>query len=281
MATNASMNLDRGISSQAIYLIHAPVEIVAQTLLSADPVVHPEIGTLQHRRFRDAKDAHFDTLRLDAKRSSIGTMVRSAHDPRRFQMSRDEIPAIPKERNPEAVRQFLVTILQQRWHRFSQEGKLGGAGTFDARSEIQSLLKEEPKIAAHFVGLLAPLTAPAGAGSPALSYWDLSEVDKVGAIALGALYSTDAGDRRQVLDLTYYSSSGYLVAVALYELAAVTVNEKPATLVWHGALVSSTELTGGFGIKRRIASVVIGSDLEKVIRAFRKDAEAAAQKAKQ
>jgi hypothetical protein len=274
-ATNASMSLDRGISAQAIYLVKAPIEVAMRTLLSFDSSKHPELGTIQHHRFHDEKDAAFDRLQLDPKNAPCATLIRSVHDPRKIQMSREEAARIPPSQTPDGARQFLASILRQRWTEFSQQGYLGSVRTFDARSEIQTLLREEPGIAGHFSGLLAPFTAKSGIGAPRLCYWDLSEVDKAGAIALGAIYTGGSGGRRQLLDLTYYSSSGYLASMALYELVPVAADGRPATLVWHGCLVSSNELAGGFGIKRKIASVVIVSDLEKAIRAFRKEAERA------
>ncbi|MEQ1850256.1 MAG: hypothetical protein ABMA01_01565 [Chthoniobacteraceae bacterium] len=273
--TNASMNLDRGISAQAIYLVNVPVEVAEQTLLAFDSSKHPELGTIQHHRFHDEKDAAFETLRLDANIAACAVLLRSARDPKQFQMARDEVARIPGDQTAESIRQFLVSILRQRWTRFFQQGDLGSVRTYDARGEIQTLLREEPRITGHFAALLAPLTAKTGIGTPRLSYWDLSEVDKTGTIALGALYAGGTAGRRQFLDLTYYASSGYNSSMALYELVPVTVNGKPATLVWHGCLVSSTELAGGFGIKRKIAAGFIASDLEKAIRAFRSDAERA------
>lgn len=274
-STNTGMNLDRGLSVQAIYLIHAPIEAATQALLAFDSSKHPELGTIQHHTFQDEKDAAFDTLRLDAKVAASASLVRAARDPKRLQMSRDEAARIPKDRTAEGARQFLASILQQRWTRFSQPGDLGGVRSYDARSEIRSLLGEEPKIAGRFTTLLAPFGKKAGVGTPKLHYWDVSEVDSMGAIGLGALYLSNTDRRRQILDLTYYSSGGYLVSLALYEFAPVTVNDRLATLVWQGCLVSSTELVGGLGIKRQIAARIMIGDVEKSIRAFLKDAEKA------
>ena len=123
--------------------------------------------------------------------------------------------------------------------------------------------------------MLAPLQEKTGAGKPIRSYWDLSEVDSVWAVGLGALYLNATDRHRQILDLTYYSSGGYLVSMALYEFQPITVNGSPAILVWQGCLVSSAELAGGFGIRRQIGSRIMTGDVEKAIRAFRKDAEKA------
>ena len=274
-STNAGMKLDRGLSVQAIYLIAAPVETATQALLAFDSSKHPELGTVQHHRFDTEKDAAFDTLRLDPKVSACSALIRATRDPKKIQMSRDETARLPKNPSAESARQFLVSNLQQRWTSFFQTGELGGVRSHDARGEIGTLLGEEPKIAAHFSTLLAPLQEKTGAGKPVRSYWDLSEVDSVWAVGLGAIYLHATVRHRQVLDLTYFSSGGYLVSMALYEFQPITVNGKPATLVWQGILVSSPELAGGFGLRRQIGSRVMTGDVEKAIRALRKDAEKA------
>lgn len=274
-ATNAGMKLDRGLSVQAIYLIAAPIETATQALLAFDSSRHPELGTIQHHRFESEKDAAFDTLRLDPKVAACSSLIRATRDPKKMQMSRDEAARLPKNPATESARQFLISNLQQRWSRFFQAGDIGGVRTHDARGEIRALLGEESEIAAHFSALLAPFQEKSGAGKPVRSYWDLSEVDGVWAVGLGALYLHATERHRQILDLTYFSSGGYLVSMALYEFQPVTVNGRPATLVWQGALVSSTELAGGFGIKRQIGSRMMSGDVEKAIRAFRKDAEKA------
>jgi len=271
------MGLDRGISAQAIYLINAPLDATTRTLLAFDSSRHPELGTLQHHIFQDQTGAEFDKLRLDTRQSACASLAEAARDARRIQLSRAEAAHIPRDRSPDSVRRFLSSILQQRWIAFLKPGDLGSVRTFDTRSEVRSLLGEEPKIAGHFSGLLAPLLKKSGTDTPKSHYWDLSEVNGTGAIALGALYLTNAEPRRQILDLTYFSSGGYLVSMSLYEFVPVTVNGRPATLAWQGCLVSSTELSGGFGIKRQIAARVMIGDLEKSIRAFRKDAEKAAR----
>ena len=76
-----------------------------------------------------------------------------------------------------------------------------------------------------------------------------------------------------MLDVTWYSSNAYLVSVTLYEMHPVTLDGKPRTLVWQGNLVSTTGIEGGLGLKRKIGSGMMVSDVEKWIRIFRADAQ--------
>jgi hypothetical protein len=110
-------------------------------------------------------------------------------------------------------------------------------------------------------------------GTPRYSYWDQSVVDGKSAVQLGAVYALDLPDRRQVLDVTWFSTNGYLVSFTLYELLPVTLNGKPQTLVWQCALVSTTGIEGGFGLKRKIGSRMMVADVEKWIRIFRADTQ--------
>ena len=138
---------------------------------------------------------------------------------------------------------------------------------------MRSLLGEEKRVAAHFGALLAPITAKAAPGTPKYHYWDLSTVDKKSAVQLGVVYAGGTAGQRQVLDITYFSSGGYLVAIALYEMLPVTVAGVEKTIVWQGSMVTATGLAGGLGIKRKIGSRMMLGDVEKWIRIFRSEAE--------
>ncbi|MEO6786740.1 MAG: hypothetical protein ABI318_11450 [Chthoniobacteraceae bacterium] len=274
-ANNASMNLARGMSCQAVFVVNAPLEMTHAKLLKFNPAKHPELEVFQHRVFHDDKDSGFDKLLLDPKNKASAALIRSMGDASAIQLGKREVPLMPRQRTAAAAQLFLSGILHERWTRFSKAGDFGSVGTHDAGSEIRSLLAEEPRVARHFGPLLAPL-APRGApGTPKYSYWDLSVVDKKAAVQLGAVYGVEMPDRRQVLDVTWYSSNGYLVSITLYELLPFTLDGKARTLVWQGSLVSTTGIEGGLGIKRKIGSHMMLSDTEKWIRIFRAEVQGA------
>jgi hypothetical protein len=273
---NASMNLARGMSCQAVFIVNAPLETTHQTLLKFNPTRHPELEVFQHHVFHDEKDCGFGKLLLNPKNSAAAALIRSMDDASEIQLAKHELPLMPRTRSADAARQFLTGILHERWSRFSAGGDFGSVATYDAGSEIRSLLGEEGRMARHFSTLLAPLFAKGTPVTPKFFYWDQSVVDKRAAVQLGAVYGVEMPDKRQVLDVTCYSSYGYLVSVTLYELLPVTFGGKTQTLVWQGSLVSTTGIEGGFGLKRKIGARMMVSDVEKWIRIFRDDAQGGA-----
>ena len=55
-STNASMNLDRGMSCQAVFVVNAPMEVTHQALLKFNATRHPELEVFQHHVFQGEKD---------------------------------------------------------------------------------------------------------------------------------------------------------------------------------------------------------------------------------
>ena len=274
-SNNASMNLARGMSCQAVFIVTAPIETTHATLLKFNSIKHPELEVFQHHVFHDEKDASFDKLVLNPRDKATSALIRSMGDASAIQLSKTEAPLMPRIRNAEAAQPFLTGILQARWTRFSKAGDFGSVGTHDAGGEIRSLLAEESKMTKHFAPLLAPLAAKGAPGTPKFSYWDLSVADKKAAIQLGAVYGAEFPDKRQVLDVTWFSSHAYLVSLTIYEMHPIILDGKALTLVWQGNLVSTTGIEGGLGLKRKIGSKMMVSDVEKWIRIFRSDAESA------
>jgi hypothetical protein len=272
-SANASMSLARGMSCQAVYLVNAPLEKTHRTLLGFDSTKHPGLEVLQHHVFRAEKDSAFDSLQLNPKSSATAALIRSMGDASAIQLSKMEVALLPRTRTAEAAQPFLSGVLRGRWIQFGKSGDLGSVASHDAGSELRGLLAEESKVSKHFDTLLAPLKANGAPGTPKFSYWDLSVVDKKSAIQLGAVYGAEQPDSRQVLDVTYYCSYGYLVCLTLYEMHPVTLDGRERTLVWQGSMVSTTGIEGGLGVKRKIGSRMMVSDVEKWIRIFRADAQ--------
>ena len=274
-SNNASMSLARGMSCQAVFVVNAPLETTHATLLKFNSVKHTELEVFQHHVFHDEKDASFDKLVLNPRNKATAALIRSMGDPSAIQLSKTEAPLMPRAKTADAAQPFLAGILQARWMRFSKAGDFDSVGTHDAGGEIRSLLAEESKMTKHFGTLLAPLAAKGAPGTPKFSYWDLSVADKKAAIQLGAVYGAEFPDKRQVLDVTWFSSHAYLVSITIYEMHPVILDGKSLTLVWQGNLVSTTGIEGGLGLKRKIGSKMMVSDVEKWIRIFRSDVESA------
>jgi hypothetical protein len=270
---NASMKFPRGISTQAVFVVAAPVETVVHTLLTSDPLRRPDSDVYQHRYFHNETDANFAHLRLDPKIAAVQRVLGALRKGHELQLSREERDRLPRDGSHEKAREFCAELLRERWLA-AHRSELGVAGPYDLRAEIGSLLKAEPRIAQHFATLLAPFTHPGSLGAPAVEYWDISNVNHTAALELGAIYQRTAEGCEQLLDVNYYASSGYLVSVTLYELVPIKLEGQSRTLAWQAVLVSAEALEGGFGLKRQIAARLMIGDVEESVRTLRQEAAA-------
>jgi hypothetical protein len=274
---NASMGFARGLSAEAACVVDAPLEVTARVVLSSDPTKHPELNVYQYRSFRDESQAAFDSLKLDPRIGAVKNLLQSLSKPGSLQLSKDELAKAPKGASPEEAARFLSGVLRGRWSAAVSRGDLGQANGYDIRGEITSLLGEEPKLAKQFAPLLRPLTDGKAPISATEYSWDMSRVNGTATLELGFSVARAEESRRQVLEVNFFASSGYLASIAIYELVPVTVQGRTQTLVWQGCMVSSTELAGGFGIKRQIASVMMKNDMERSMRLLQQDAAKAAK----
>ena len=170
--------------------------------------------------------------------------------------------------------------MKTRLHAFEKSG-LAGLPACDSsrekiatRAEIDSLLGEEPRLAKRFAGVLHDLQA-SPPPAPAAYYWDIATVDNVAAVDFGATFEKEIDEHRQFAVVDLYVSNGYLPSLAFFEMWPVKIDGKEATLIWETTLVSSPELAGGFGVKRKIASGMVQRDLKKSAAFFQQDAAAA------
>ena len=271
---NASMDFARGLSAQAAYVVAASPAAAVRVLVSPDPARNTDPDICRRRFFHSEAEAEFAKLVLDAKSKPVRALLEAMRARDGLHLSREEIMQLPAAAPVDEAQRFWAGVARRRWSQAAQHGDLGATDAFNIRNEIASLLKGEGRIARHFSALLAPLTQAGSFGSPAAYYWDVADVNHIATLELGAIFTRTADDREQVLDVAYYAGSGYLVSVTLYELAPVTIDGQPRTLVWQGCLVSAPALAGGFGVKRQIASHLMTGDLEESARAFQKDAAA-------
>ena len=278
---NASMKFARGISTKAAYFVNAPIGVTADILLNTDPSKESEREVYQHHFFQGEGDAAFGTVKLDGQAGPIRKLREATASGKGLQLSASERGRLPKGGSVEDARQFWSNLLQVRWKNAVTTGDLGSTGTFDTRSEIRSLLAEEQKIAEHFSVLLTPLNAATPtAMNVAKHCWYVSNINGAAGVQLGGVQTRTSADRRQVLEVTYYSSFGYLASVSLYELTPIVFGDRKGTLVWQGSFASAIDLAGNFGLNRKIASTLMTRDVERSIRAFQKSASAAAAEKK-
>src|SRR4030095_2063432 len=94
---NASMKFARGISTQAAFVVDAPIEVVVRTLLSSDPLRQKDSDVYQHRYFHDESDAHFDHLQLDPKFPAVQRLLADLRKGRDLQLSREAYGRLPRD----------------------------------------------------------------------------------------------------------------------------------------------------------------------------------------
>jgi hypothetical protein len=272
LKTNSSMSFERGLSAQAIYVVDGTVEAAAGVLRSLDPTRFPQLEVFQQDSYQAETDARFGDLKIKAKAAPFQRLLKEMAEPKNLQLSPEEAARMPRHPDAASAQTFWAEVLRERATRFRREGTLVPAGGFDARSELRSLLGEEPKIAAHFSQLLQPWTSSEGnAGSLAAEhYWDVSNTEGLVNFELGAIFERPIGEARQLADVTYYSSSGYLASVSLFELIPFAGGPTPQTLVWHGTLVSSADAAGGYGLRRKFAIHTLETEMRQWIAIYRK-----------
>jgi len=274
---NASMRFARGISTKAAYFVVAPVGVTADILLNTDPSKDPQREVYQYESFQADDDAAFHSIKLDGQPGPIRKLKEATSSGKGLQLSSAERTRLPKSNTAGAAQNFWSDLLRDRWRRAITEGDLGSTATYDTRNELRNLLAEEQKVAKHFDVLLSPLNKlPASGLNPANHCWYVSNINGTAAVQLGAVYARGVDEQGQVLEVTYYSSDGYLGSFSLYELTPVTINGRKGTLVWQGSFASAVDLAGNFGLNRKIASTLMIRDVERSIRSFQKSAAAAA-----
>ncbi|MGB8170042.1 MAG: hypothetical protein WCF18_21240, partial [Chthoniobacteraceae bacterium] len=236
LKSNASMNLPRGLSAQAIYIVDAKPESAVRILKGLDPTRFPELEVFQQRTFTAEGEARFGELKIDPGVAPFQRLLGEMMAPKNLQMSNEERARLPRQKNVAAAQEFWAQVLRERWTRFAREGQLAPAGGFDARGELRALLHEEAKVSGHFAALL-PFWMGVGGKTdvPATShYWDVSSTEGIANFELGAIFERTENERWQVADVTYYSSSGYIAAMSLFEFLPLTGGPRAQTLVWHG-----------------------------------------------
>ena len=272
---NGSMSFARGISAQAVFVVAAAPEIALRALLTSDPTKRAEQETWQRPIFHHETEAGFAKIKLDPKIPAVRRLLETMRKRGDLHLSREEIALLPKNDGIEDAQRFWANVMTRRWTQWTERGDIRATDSFDVRADIASLLKDEPKLAQHFAALLTPFTQAGAPPAPAQHYWDLSNVNHTAAVCLGTIYTRAAEGRQQVLDVSYYASSGYLASITLYEMLPITLDGQARSLVWEGCLVSAPALAGGLGVKKAVGSRLMVGDLEKSVRFFQQDAAAA------
>jgi hypothetical protein len=179
---------------------------------------------------------------------------------------------------PPGVQSFWSQVLLHRASAFAQRG-LSGLPPYDSddgsarvSDEVNRLLRDQPKVSAAFRPLIEKSPLGGGVGSlPLGNYWEMFDVEGEAAFSLGAACSIQTGDSAQLLDLQYYATGGYYAYITLYQMSPVTVDGKPATLVWRVDSISSLSLSELPPFEKLGSGAAMMKDIQRIISDFLKD----------
>ena len=288
-ASGPTMKFARGLEVESLFIVPLPVAKANDVQQKWDGMRHPELKVYQHvdlPRHPSAQD--FQRIASAPHNASVGKFVAATEKlkPERpeLQMSAAEAKGAgsagksepgAKGAMPPSVAAFWSGLLHGRTTAFlsaglaGQPAYFGRGGSVRPADEAAELLRERPSIRKQFSALAGTMTG-GGGGSPALFY-ELFDVEGRAALSLGASYTRAAGESIQSGTVQYYSSDGFFVLLSFSQMWPVQVDGKPATLVWRGDMLASTQLGELHGIERSGASVAMRKELQKNISAMVKD----------
>jgi hypothetical protein len=275
----------RFLSVQSCYVVPGSPAQQIEALRSWDPTKHRELKVFLHSDLpASPSPVNFAKLKSAPDNGSVRNLVSATQKMSSdLQISKEEAKKFSGGESgegamPAAAAAFWTDVLAARAKSFVSGGTAAQApydhsGDIRANDEINSLLKQQDKIRKQFSGLLGQTGIGRGAGSltPEL-YWELLDVDDHGVLTLGASYDRASGsETHQAVDVLYYASGGYYVALTLYQMWQVTAGGKASTLVWRGDMISSASLESLHGVERLGSESAMMKDISKAINLFRKD----------
>jgi hypothetical protein len=290
-----AMRFARGGSTESAFIVRAPVKTTVGTIQGWHPTQHPELRVyLQEDVSARATSNDFQGLASAPANSPVKAFVDATEklpgDASKLQLSTAEANQYPSGGTtgggtvPAPVVAFWSQVLAQRAKSFLSGGLAAqppyqtAGSNIAVAEEVSRLLEEKGTVRSQFSSLISSTAIGGGRGSlpPSLT-WQLFHGGARGAVSLAAVsldafYAKPAGDGWQTLDLGFYSSGGYYVALTFHQLWPVQVDGSEATLVWRSDLVSSAALSGLRGAERLGSGAAMMREIQTNVRAFLKDA---------
>jgi hypothetical protein len=287
-ARGPTLGSPRDLAVQAVYVVNAPLSKVVTLHRQWDPTRHSGQKVVLHHDFSGKPDAGDFTKLMAVPGSgavkSLAAATQKLPERGDLQLSSAEAAEYNKGATgsagawPSSVGEFWSKVLLSRAQAFASRG-LGGQPPYEGKQalrvadEASRLLQEQPKLKAQFSGLIGSTPLGGGTGSlPAQMYWEIFDEESQGAVSLGAFYARESGDTAQMADLQYYASGGYYAYVTLYQLWSITIDGKPATLVWRGDSIASQALSELRGVEKMGSGAAMMKEVQKSIAFFQKDA---------
>jgi hypothetical protein len=145
-------------------------------------------------------------------------------------------------------------ILSHRFNSFRDHGS----------ADFSSLISAVAKLG------VGSIPSPSGGAS---YYWEMADVSHRGSISLGVTWSDAPDGKIQIFDGEFFVTSEYAASLNVNTLWPVTVNGKPATLVWRIDSALSNQFTSLSGAERIASASLILSSAKKAIEALRQEVE--------
>jgi hypothetical protein len=275
-ARGPALNFPRDLTVQALYLVHEPVAEAVAAHRGWDPGRHPELKVYLHHDFSTHPTlADFSqALPGNGAVRKLTDATQKLPDMGDLQLSKAEAEDFKKSGG--SVQGFWSQLLFNRATAFLQHGLSGlppydsADGSVHVAGEVSRLLGEQPRVRAAFAPIIghSPL---GGSGGGVLPYLELFDVEGQAAYSLGATSSVQTGDSAQMVDLQYYASGGYYIFVTLYDFLPVTVDGKPATLVWRVDSISSLSLSDLSKFEQMGSGAAMMKDIQRIVNDFEKD----------
>ncbi len=282
-----AMAFPRGIAIETCYFVKKPLARTAELHQKWSPSRHSDLKVFLHSDV-SAHPSAGDFGKL-ASAPGNGAVKAFAAVTRKLpgtradlQMSNAEAKAFPGDAASGGMSPAVATYWGNVLHQRAQAFLAGGFGRLPAyemggesirpADEVARLLKESGKMRGQFAGLIE--ATPLGGGKGSISpqpYWEMIDVEGLGALTLGALYAKPGANTWQSVDVQYYASGGFYVLVTLQQLWPATIGGQEGTLVWRGDLLSAASLGTLRGVERMGSGTAMMRETQKSIAAFLAD----------
>jgi hypothetical protein len=288
VASGPVMKFPRGLEVQSLFVLPMPVRKADELLRRWNGARYSELKVYQHVDLPGRPSVgDFQKIGSAPNNSAVRAFISATQklNPERpeLQMSVAEAKRAPGPEEaprgtmPPGVAAFWSSLLNGRVSAFLSGGLSAQPAYFlDGKSirasdDAGELLKERSSIRKQFSGLTGTMLGGSQGGANPALFYEMFDVEGRAALSLGAIYSRGAGDGVQSGTLQFYSSDGLLVMLSLGQLWPVDVGGKPATLVWRGDLIASSQLGELRGIERAGAAVAMRKVIQKNVNTMRKD----------
>ncbi len=246
---------------QTCFIIKAAPGTVAAKILSWNPAGKSGLEVSKHTKLASSgPDAFAGALATFFKSSGgqanwLAEQSKKAKDPScELILTASEKDLLAAATTTSKLSDAWATILAHRLGSFHGQGA----------SDFHNLLSTLQKVGAGDIP-----EPPGDAGF----YWEISEVGNRGILAEGATWQDAGGGPARVFDGEFFVTSEYSASLNANTLGPVTVDGKPATLVWRIDSAFTHQFADQNGAERIAAAGLILSSAKKAIQAMRQELE--------